>query len=315
VRVSGVGKRKIFPMGRRFALLAAVAAVLLAHSPAAPAPSAPAAPAPAPSTLRVRLVPPTARQGDTVLVFVAGTRGARDVEGSLGGRHLAFFPYGAEFAALAGVDLETKPGKLPWRIGLVDSAGTPRRAAGALTIKAAGFPVQQLTLPDGMVNLDPEAERRAANEAVRMRTLSDTVTPERLWRGSFTRPVASRKPGAGFGSRRIINGQPRMPHTGIDYSADRGTPVVASNRGRVALLGEFFFAGRLVALDHGLGLYTFYFHLDGVSVTEGQLVERGQTVGTVGTTGRSTGPHLHFAAQLGRARINPPELFALPVRD
>ena len=100
-----------------------------------------------------------------------------------------------------------------------------------------------------------------------------------------------------------------MPHSGIDYSADRGTPVVASNRGRVALLGEFFFAGRLVALDHGLGLYTLYFHLDGVAVTEGQMVERGETVGTVGTTGRSTGPHLHFAAQLGRARINPPDLY------
>ncbi len=293
MRVSGRGKRKIFPMGRRSALLVALASVLLAHSPAAPAPAAPA--------LQVRLVPPTARQGDAVLVFVAGTRGARDVEGSLGGHHLAFFPYGAEYAALTGVDLETKPGRLPWRIGLVDSAGTPRK--------------QRLTLPGEMVNLDPEAERRAANEAIRMRTLYDTVTPERLWRGSFTRPVASRKPGEGFGSRRIINGQPRMPHSGIDYSADRGTPVVASNRGRVALLGEFFFAGRLVALDHGLGLYTLYFHLDGVSVTEGQIVERGQTVGTVGTTGRSTGPHLHFAAQLGRARINPPELFALPVRD
>jgi murein DD-endopeptidase MepM/ murein hydrolase activator NlpD len=297
-------------MRRRCALLVALVSVLVAPSSAAPATPAPAAP-----SVRVRLVPPTARQGDTVLVFVAGTRGARDVEGSLGGHHLAFFPYGEEYAALTGVDLETKPGKLPWRIGLVDGAGTPRKAAGVLTVKAAGFPVQRLTLPSGMVNLDPENERRAANEAVRMRVLFDTITPERLWHGSFTRPVAGRKPGDGFGSRRIINGQPRMPHAGIDYSVDRGTPVVASNRGRVALLGEFFFAGRFVALDHGLGLYTLYFHLDGVSVTEGQMVERGQTVGTVGTTGRATGPHLHFAAQVGRARINPPELFALPVRD
>jgi murein DD-endopeptidase MepM/ murein hydrolase activator NlpD len=166
-----------------------------------------------------------------------------------------------------------------------------------------------------MVNLDPEAERRAANEAARLRALDDTVTPERLWRGPFTQPVASRKPGGGFGFRRIINGQPRMPHSGIDYSADRGSPVVASNRGRVALLGDFFFAGRLVALDHGLGLYTLYFHLDGVAVGEGELVERGQIVGTVGTTGRSTGPHLHFAAQLGRARINPPDLYSLPVKE
>jgi len=265
--------------------------------------------------LQVRVVPPAPRQGDAVMVFVAGTRGARDVEGSLGTQPLAFFPYGAEFAAVAGVDLETKPGKVPWRIGLVDGGGEPRKAAGTVTIKATRFPVQRLTLPQGMVHLDPEAERRAANEAARMRALYDTVTPERLWRGSFTQPVASRKPGNGFGFRRIINGQPRMPHSGIDYSADRGTPVVASNRGRVALLGDFFFAGRFVALDHGLGLYTLYFHLDGVAVSEGQLVERGQTVGTVGTTGRSTGPHLHFGAQLGRARIHPPDLYALPVRD
>jgi murein DD-endopeptidase MepM/ murein hydrolase activator NlpD len=261
------------------------------------------------------VVPAAPRQGDAVLIFVGGSKGAREVEGSLGGQHLAFFPYGAEYAALAGLDLETKPGKLPWRIGLVDSTGTPRKAAGSLTVKAGGFPVERLTLPNAMVDLDPESERRAANEAARLRVLYDTVTLERLWRGPFTQPVASHKPGGGFGSRRIINGRPRMPHSGIDYSADRGTPVVASNRGRVALLGEFFFAGRLVALDHGLGLYTLYFHLDGVAVTEGQIVERGQTVGTVGTTGRSTGPHLHFAAQLGRARINPPDLYVLPVRD
>jgi murein DD-endopeptidase MepM/ murein hydrolase activator NlpD len=267
------------------------------------------------SALQVRMAPPAPRQGDVVMVFVGGTKGAQNVEGSLGSQHLAFFPYGAEFAALAGLDIEAKPGKMPWRIGLVDGGGVPRKAVGTVTVKAAGFPVQRLTLPRGMVNLDPEAERRAANEAVRLRALYDTVTPERLWRGPFTQPVASRKPGDGFGFRRVINGQPRMPHAGIDYSADRGTPVVASNRGRVALLGDFFFAGRLVALDHGLGLYTLYFHLDGVGVSEGQIVERGQTVGTVGTTGRSTGPHLHFAAQLGRARINPPDLYALPVRD
>lgn len=290
----------------RSALLCAVLVALASAAPAAAPPKA---------GLEVHVVPAAPRQGDVVMFFVSGVREAREMEGSLGGRPLAFFPYGAEYAALAGLDLETKPGRVAWSVGVVDSGGTSRKAAGAVTVKAGGFPVQRLTLPTPMVDLDPEAERRAANEAIRLRTLYDTVTPERFWRGTFTQPVSSRKPGSGFGSRRIINGQPRMPHSGIDYSADRGTPVVASNRGRVALLGEFFFAGRLVALDHGLGLYTLYFHLDGVSVAEGQMVERGQTIGTVGTTGRSTGPHLHFAAQLGRARLNPPDLYRLPVRD
>ena len=304
-------------MRRALLPLLALAGLLSAAVPAPAAGSAKSPPSKAPAAPRisVRVLPATVRQGDAVLILVAGTRGARDVEGSLGAQHLAFFPYGEEYAALAGVDLETKPGKVGWRIGLVDGGGTPRKATGSLRVQAGVFSVERLTVPPGMANLDPGAERRASNEAARLRTLFDTVTPERLWRGPFTRPVAARKPPGGFGARRIINGQPRMPHSGVDFSADLGTPVVASNRGRVALLGEFFFAGRLVVLDHGLGLYTLYFHLDGVSVTEGQIVDRGQTVGTVGVTGRSTGPHLHFAAQLGRARINPPDLFTLPVRD
>jgi murein DD-endopeptidase MepM/ murein hydrolase activator NlpD len=121
--------------------------------------------------------------------------------------------------------------------------------------------------------------------------------------------------GTGFGARRIINGQARSPHGGIDYSAPRGTPVVAANAGRVALVAEFFFPGRLVVLDHGLGLYTLYFHLDTASVTEGERLERGQTLGSVGATGRATGPHLHFGAQVGAARVDPATLLGLSLLD
>jgi murein DD-endopeptidase MepM/ murein hydrolase activator NlpD len=83
----------------------------------------------------------------------------------------------------------------------------------------------------------------------------------------------------------------------------------------VALIGEFFFAGRLVALDHGLGLYTLYFHLDRVDVSEGVLVERAEPIGVVGATGRATGPHLHWGAQLGSARVDPLGLLSLAVSD
>ena len=107
-----------------------------------------------------------------------------------------------------------------------------------------------------------------------------------------------------------------MPHSGADYAAGLGTPVVASNRGRVALVGDFFFAGRLVVLDHGLGLYTLYFHLDRVDVAEGAVVERGQPIGTVGATGRATGPHLHWGAVLRQARVDPSGLLSLgPATD
>lgn len=265
--------------------------------------------------MQVRVVPPSPRQGDIAVVFLSGVHNAREVEGSLGGRSLAFFPYGEEYAALAGIDLESKPGKTAWKVGVVDAAGSPRKASGAVMVRSRKFSVQRLTLPKPMVDLDPETERRAQAEAARLKTLYGTVSPGRLWRGRFTRPVGGQGHGEGFGARRVINNQPRSPHSGIDFTADRGTPVVAANRGRVALVADFFFAGRLVALDHGLGLYTLYFHLDGVEVAEGALVERGEAIGTVGATGRATGPHLHFAAQLHRARVDPSDLFALPIKD
>jgi murein DD-endopeptidase MepM/ murein hydrolase activator NlpD len=90
---------------------------------------------------------------------------------------------------------------------------------------------------------------------------------------------------------------------------------VAANGGRVALVADFFFPGRLVAVDHGLGLYTLYFHLDSVAVTDGELVDRGQYLGTVGATGRATGPHLHFGVQLAGSRIDPAALLSLDLRD
>ncbi len=259
--------------------------------------------------------PAKLRPGDVAWVLVQGTADGASIEGSLGARSLLFFPYAGGQAAVVGIDLETKPGPAAWQLAILEPGREPRRLSGKLTVSRRDFQVQRLTLPTAMVDLDPETERRAVSEGERLRTLYRTITPERLWHGRWARPVAGQEPGSGFGSRRVINGQPRAPHTGIDFSVPRGTPVVAANSGRVALLGDYFFPGRLVALDHGLGLYTLYFHLDTVAVTDGERVERGQVVGTVGSTGRATGPHLHFGAQAGPARVDPTALLSLDVHD
>jgi hypothetical protein len=259
--------------------------------------------------------PTRPRPGDVAWVHVRGVADTGSIEGSLGERTLAFFPYADGQAAVVGVDLETKPVSQDWRLVILEPGREPRRLNGRLSIQRRDFPVQRLTLPETMVDLDPATERRAVSEGERLRTLYHTITPERLWRGRFTRPVAGTEPPTGFGARRIINGKPRAPHSGADYAAERGTPVVAANSGRVALVADFFFPGRLVVLDHGLGLYTLYFHLDSVAVTEGDVVDRGQRVGAVGATGRATGPHLHFGAQLAGSRIDPVSLFSLDLRD
>jgi Peptidase family M23 len=259
--------------------------------------------------------PAKPRVGDVAWVLVKDVLDTATVEGSVDGKPLMFFPYAGGHAALFGVDLEMKPGVHAWRVGVVEPGREPRSAQGRVTIVRRDFHVERLTLPNTMVDLDPETERRAVAEGKQLAALYRTITPERFWRGKFTTPVAASGTGTGFGARRIINGQARSPHSGSDFSAPKGTPVVAVNAGKVALVGEFFFPGRLVVLDHGLGLYTAYFHLDTVAVAEGERVERGQTLGTVGATGRATGPHLHFGAQVAGARVDPTTLLGLSLID
>jgi peptidase M23-like protein len=265
--------------------------------------------------LSVSWRPAKPRVGDAAFLQLRGAPEGATIEGMVDGRPLAFFPYADGHAALVGFDLEVKPGPKSWQLAVLDPLRDPRTTKGTLQLLPRQFPVQRLSLPTAMVDLDPETERRAVSEGERLQTLYRTITPRRLWRGAFTRPVGGSEAGTGFGSRRIINGKPRMPHGGADYAAPTGTPVVAVNSGRVALVGDFFFPGRLVAIDHGLGLYTLYFHLDSVAVSQDDPVERGQTIGTVGATGRATGPHLHFGAHVAGARIDPATLLLLQARD
>ena len=264
-------------------------------------------------TLRVSWKPVQPRGGDVVTMRVLGAPADASVEAIVDGHPLNVFPTRDGHAAVLGIDMDAAAGARPWSVTVRGSRTAT--AEGRLTVTARVYSVQHLTVARGMVDLDPETERRAVGETERLRVVYRTTSGERLWRGAFVRPVPGERPGTGFGARRAINGQPRAPHSGIDFPAPVGAPVVATNRGRVALVAEFFFPGRLVILDHGLGLHTAYFHLDSIAVAEGQLVARGETLGTVGMTGRVTGPHLHFGAQIGTARIDPATLFGIARGD
>jgi len=265
-------------------------------------------------TLRVVFEPARPRGGDVVLVRVPGATPNATVEAEVDGHPLAIFSAADGHAAVLGIDMDAPAGPRPWRV-TVTSGGRVQTAHGRLTVAARSYRVQQLTVARTMVELDPDTERRAQDETERLRTIYRTTSGERLWRDRFVRPVPGDEPGTGFGARRIINGHARAPHSGIDFAVPVGTTVVAANRGRVALSAEFFFPGRLVILDHGLGLHTAYFHLETIAVTDGQLVARGEPLGTVGMTGRVTGPHLHFGAQVGTARVDPSALLELAPRD
>src|SRR5262249_14379879 len=165
--------------------------------------------------------------------------------------------------------------------------------------------------PWEQVDLDARPLARVQAERRELDAALASGAAERLWRGPFRIPIEGGQPTGGYGLRRLINGQPRSPHTGYDWAAPAGTPVLAANAGRVALVTEHFFAGRNVVLDHGLGLFTLYFHLTEARVAPGESVTAGQVIGTVGATGRVTGAHLHFAVLLGGARVDPEALLRL----
>jgi len=120
----------------------------------------------------------------------------------------------------------------------------------------------------------------------------------------FMEPVGGVMTGS-FGRRRIFNGETRRPHSGMDIAADEGIPVIAPSKGKVIELGDFFFSGNLIYMDHGQGMISLFAHLSEISVTLGQRVNKGDIIGKVGATGRVTGPHLHWSLGLNDTWVDP----------
>jgi murein DD-endopeptidase MepM/ murein hydrolase activator NlpD len=207
-------------------------------------------------------------------------------------------------ACLFPIDLQANEALVASRV----RAGIEERLA--LRIGAYPYDVQRLTIADqGYVDLSPENAARAEREAARIAKLWSRRGPA-LDGLPLSAPLVALPSGGRFGSKRIINGEPRSPHTGADYSADQGTPVLAPADAIVALAEEHFFSGNAIFLDHGDGLITMVFHLHEIFVEPGERVTRGAVIGTVGSTGRSTGPHLHFGARWRGARVDPRPLLA-----
>jgi murein DD-endopeptidase MepM/ murein hydrolase activator NlpD len=224
-----------------------------------------------------------------------------------------FFKTGpaGEFGALVGIDMADAPDQADLKAEITYADGVRKRVF-RVAVAAEHFREQRMTLPKEQVEPDDAALKRIALEKEKVQGVLATLTPERLWAHAFIVPVEGTASGA-FGSKRILNGQPRNQHNGEDIAAPLGTPVKATNDGIVKMVDDHFFSGKGVILDHGLGLFTMYFHLDTATVKEGERVKRGDVIGTVGQSGRATGPHLHWGAWLNGSRVNPFALAKLPL--
>lgn len=249
--------------------------------------------------------PEKAVPGQPLLIKVAGENGVSSVSGQINERPIYFFAGPDKtFYALAGIDLEAKGQGLSLDLSGTDEGGRYFRLRREIQLQPREYGVQYLTLPSSLVELDGTTLARVKEETEKFEMAWASFTPERLWQGKFAAPVDGPITGP-FGTRRVINGQERSRHSGVDIHAPPGTPVLAPARGRVVLVEDFFFSGKSVVIDHGLGLFSMYFHLSSVEVKPGQQIEKGQALGQVGQSGRTTGPNLHWGVRLNGARIDP----------
>ncbi len=263
------------------------------------------------SILTLMLIVFSVVQGDALRVDYPHEEGLTQVEIQWRNRDVPLARVDDRWITIIGADLDMSPGDHPATVSFhfADGRNEERREIVRVTDKS--FPITRLTVEPRFVELSPENLARANRESRRLGAVFRTVTPEILWREPFDVPIPEGE-GSNFGHRRVFNDQPRNPHSGADISATTGTPVSAANRGRVIVTGDFFFNGNTVILDHGLGIYSMYLHLSRIDVAEGDIADKGATVGLVGATGRVTGPHLHWGFRIQNARVDPFSLTRLP---
>lgn len=229
-----------------------------------------------------------------------GPASAPRPEARFGARRLAVLEDAGRWTALVGIPLGTAPG--PQRIEWNGVDG-PRESAFAIESVERGE--QRITLAnDKMVNPGPEEMARIERETPRIRAALDRFTEVDRVPTAFRLPVVA-PASSPFGLRRFFNGEERRPHAGLDLAAAAGTPILAPAAGEVIDVGEFYFNGNTVFIDHGRGLVTMYNHMSRIDVAAGQRVEAGTPIGRVGATGRVTAAHLHWGVTLNGTSVDP----------
>jgi hypothetical protein len=241
---------------------------------------------------------PSAVPGGVVLLPIEGTPGAVPMVTFDGARAMVLRDAG-HWLAIVGIPLAATPGHE--QVAVKDGGST---TYVGFDIAAKEYAVQKLTVPPEQVNLSKPDLDRVETERVKIRAALTTFSaspPETL---RMLQPAAGPR-SSSYGLRRFFNDESRNPHTGMDIAASQGAPVLAAAAGTVLDVGNYFFNGNTVIIDHGAGLVTMYCHLSRIRVTPGQVLRAGDLIGDVGATGRVTGPHLHFGVTLNGTMVDP----------
>ena len=242
-------------------------------------------------------------QGDLLVIRVDDD--PTQPEGTFLGQKLDFRPHAAGWIALLGTSYWTKPGDHRLVIQLAST-----QIVHSLEIKSRDFPKSYLTVSEEQKRIvqptkaDPEITKRKADDQQLLKTAYSDGATSPLWVESFITPTEGRVT-TGYGAIRYVNGKLHNRHSGIDLANVLGTPIYAVNKGVVRLAEELLVTGKSIVIDHGAGLYSCYYHLSELLVELDEEVERGQLIGQMGSTGFSTGSHLHWKMMVKNSNLDP----------
>jgi hypothetical protein len=246
-----------------------------------------------------------ALQGDILAVYVNKGFGKEkpEIETDLGTP--IFLPVSEdEYIAYVPVNYAQNLGKWEITVLLGDIKKTQ-----SIIITARNYAVQHMTISQDTLNSTMNNPEGPKNWTERIKVLWETYDEQKYWTETFLQPCFARI-STEFGLYRYTNDNPNPSrHTGIDIAAEANTPIQASNVGRVVRAEPIIYTGNTVVIEHGGGLKTYYYHMNTLNIEEGDMVERGQIIGTVRSTGYSTGAHLHFEVKIGKSSLSPWELF------
>ena len=215
-------------------------------------------------------------------------------------RQVAVVQYERKWVAIVGVPLSAKIGSQT--LSILQNGKTSKTL---FYIEGKAYPTQHITIKDKRkVNPNKLDMTRIKSESEDINAALSHWTDKSVLPLPFLWPIEGRVSGL-YGRRRVFNGQPRRPHSGMDIAAPTGTQVHAPAEGTIREVGNYFFNGKTIFIDHGQGLVTIFCHLDRTDVVSGQTVRQGEVIGTVGMSGRVTGPHLHLGVSLNDTRVEP----------
>ena len=270
-------------------------------------------PAEAPISLSFRSLQP----GEAILARLRDDASVKRVVLSLGSQVRVLEPAAENFLgsppALLGIDLGMKPQVLHLKIKIERPDGKKEFVELPLSIETKKFPSTRLDVAPAMTNPPAKEMETIRREAELVSEVLSLVSPDWLAEGPFQSPLPAYEPFPNFGQQRIYNKTVASVHSGVDISAPRGTKAAAPNAGRIVLAARLYFSGYTVIIDHGRGVFTYCCHFDELLVKRGDRVRKGQAIAKVGSTGRSTGPHLHWSVLILSARVDPFSLVALPL--